>query len=359
MLDSRKSIIGNNKTKILGGMFGLRKAIDTVFHDSSLLFLERKNLLLANARSGIAILVDLLTPPQVWMPSYLCDVMVKAVRQVATRTKLKFYEVSYDLQVPSLEWLENITEGDLVVFIDYFGFSYDRICAIRAKERGAWILEDASQALLSTEVGQFSDFILFSPRKFLGVPDGGILVVNCEVDLQCVDLKSPPADWWLKAFYATVLRREFDIHGGGRHWFNLFREADVQGPIGRYAMSELSKMLLKHSFDYSHIAQKRIDNYRFLSDSLSDLAIFPELFPGVVPLGFPIRMKNRDQVRKILFEHEIYPPVHWSIQDVVPEEFKNSHRLAAEIMTLLCDQRYESDDMERMAQLVLKAIRLR
>jgi hypothetical protein len=90
---------------------------------------------------------------------------------------------------------------------------------------------------------------------------------------------------------------------------------------------------------------------------LGDIALFPGLSPEVVPLGFPIRVRNRDQIRQALFEHDIYPPVHWPIQGIVPAEFRDSHRLSAEIMTLLCDQRYSRQDMDRMAQLVLQELR--
>lgn len=37
----------------------------------------------------------------------------------------------------------------------------------------------------------------------------------------------------------------------------------------------------------------------------------------------------------------------------MPGSVVTSHRLAAEILTLPCDQRYDEHDMERMAQLVL------
>ena len=60
--------------------------------------------------------------------------------------------------------------------------------ASEVKKCGAWLLEDACQALLSDEVGRFSDFVLYSPRKFLGVPDGGVLVSNCEIDFYDVIL---------------------------------------------------------------------------------------------------------------------------------------------------------------------------
>jgi hypothetical protein len=78
---------------------------------------------------------------------------------------------------------------------------------------------------------------------------------------------------------------------------------------------------------------------------------------GVVPLGFPVRLKERDRVRQALFDARIYPPVHWPIAEVVPNEFGASHQLATEIMTLPCDQRYGAPDVERMVLEVRRNLR--
>ncbi|MDY6953921.1 MAG: hypothetical protein SWE60_20640, partial [Thermodesulfobacteriota bacterium] len=228
---------------------------------------------------------------------------------------------------------------------------------IEAKERGAWVLEDACQALLSGGLGKRADFVLFSPRKFLGVPDGGILMSNCEKAPRELGLTSASREWRLRSLSAAILRREFDIHGGNRSWFNMFKQAEKDSPIGPYAMSELSRELLKSVFDYSAIADRRVKNYRGLLRELSHIAVFPELPDNVVPLGFPVRIQNRDQVRQVLFEHDIYPPVHWQTQKIVPDQFVDSHRLGADIMTLPCDQRCDAEDMYRMAQLVLRGLK--
>lgn len=336
--------------RIIGGMFGLGETSNP--SRSMPPFLRGNSILLANARSGIALLIELLSPAHVWMPSYLCEVMIKAVDEL--RTSVKFYEVDYDLSLSSSEWLDSVQPNDLVVLIDYFGFPSDPYWIKLAKERGARVLEDGCQALLSEEAGRFSDFVLFSPRKFVGVPDGGILVYNHEIACDAIKIETPPSAWWLKAFSASVLRRDFDLHGGNRRWFELFQETEDEGPIGPYAMSEFSRVLLQHGFDYSMIAEKRVENYELLANELREFALFPSLPSGVVPLGFPIRVKDRDRVRQVLFSHEIYPPVHWPIQGVVPEEFSDSHKLASEIMTLPCDQRYGEDDMMRMIAVVLK-----
>ena len=337
------------KDKIIGGVFGLPGTYCKP--KSKAPFLNRSNLFLANASSGIWLLNNLLSPAQVWMPSYLCNALLLAVD--TTKTAVRFYEVDSHLQISSLEWLTLIKPNDLIIFIDYFGFPCNRALLKNAKDKGAWILEDASQALLSEDVGKFSDFTLFSPRKFLGVPDGGILSFNeRNIKIRDIKLSRPPDKWWLKAFSATLLRRDFDLYGVSNNWFELFQEAEAEVPVGNYAMSEFSQTLLNQCFDFSTIAQIRVENYNCLAKWLSKLAIFPDLLPGVIPLGFPIITKNRDQIRQALFGHHIYPPVHWNIKGVIPEHFEQSHELSNRIMTLPCDQRYNILDMERIAKLI-------
>jgi dTDP-4-amino-4,6-dideoxygalactose transaminase len=337
---------------IIGGMFGLQASRD--LKASYPPFMQKPGIYMVNARSGIWLLANQLSPGQIWCPSYLCHTILEAVR--GSMGAVRFYEVSYDLRIVSFDWLDQVERGDLVILIDYFGFSIDSACAVQARERGAWVLEDASQALLSGNVGRFSDFSLYSPRKFVGVPDGGILCSNYDAHFQAADLKAPPAEWWLNAFLASLLRREFDIHGGARPWFELFQKTEPNAPIGLFAMSELSKTLLQNNLDYLSIARRRVENYQTLADKLGSLALFPHLPAEVVPLGFPIRTKKRDEVRQALFAHEIYPPVHWLIKEVVPPKYIESHRLASEIMTLPCDQRYDSNDMSRIVQVIAETL---
>lgn len=155
---------------------------------------------------------------------------------------------------------------------------------------------------------------------------------------------------------AAINRREFDQYGGDRHWYRLFRKADAATPIGYFAMSDLSRKLLFNGFEYTKIFRRRIENYLIFAHDLKDIAIFPALPKGTVPLGFPIRHPRRDQILVKLFQEQIYPPVHWPIDGVVPAEFIESHRLANEVLTLTCDQRYGIEDMHRMAISVLKTL---
>ncbi|MDL1963293.1 MAG: DegT/DnrJ/EryC1/StrS family aminotransferase [Deltaproteobacteria bacterium] len=346
----------NSDNKIIGGMFGLPETVEpkVATEPHQWKFIDDSNLLLANGRSGIMVLIDRLAPASVWMPSYLCPTMIEAVDQ--KKTNLRFYEVDYNLHILSTDWVDQIQTGDLVALIDYFGLPLSSKVAGLVKGHGGYILEDACQAFLSEHVGQYSDFVLFSPRKTIGVPDGGILVSCCNVKFDNIKLETAPLVWWLKMLEATINRREFDQYGGDRRWYRLFQETDAATPIGYFAMSDLSRKLLLNGFEYKKICRRRIENYSILAHNLEDIAMFPILPEGTIPLGFPIRHPRRDQIRINLFQEQIYPPVHWLIDGVMPMEFSESYRLAGQVMTLPCDQRYGSEDMHRMVSSVLKTL---
>jgi dTDP-4-amino-4,6-dideoxygalactose transaminase len=340
--------------RVIGGVFGLEPLPSAqVRPNGPPPFARAPALWTVNGRSAIRVLSHALRPRQVWVPSYLCDAVLVGLSDPGAA---RFYEVSADLAVAGGAWLDEVRAGDLVVMIDYFGFPArpDLVAAVRG--RGACVLEDACQALLTEGVGQEADFVVFSPRKFVGVPDGGLLVQTGARPLPVVDLALPPPAWWREARAATEGRRDFDRGSGGRDWFPAFQRAEREAPSGAYAASELTRSILCGAVDWPGVSERRRANWGILAAALGDVAVFPVLPAGVVPLGFPVRTPLRDAVRDALFAHEIYPPVHWPLVGVVPGRFAGSHRLAAEIMTLPCDQRYEGTEMERMATLVRGAL---
>lgn len=338
------------ETDIIGGMFGLelfelQESPQEVWEP---LFFSRAHLLLATNRSAFTLLARALRPKTVWLPSYLCGVVLGAFP--IKLMEVRFYSVNEQLQITEDDWLSEVQRNDIVVFIDYFGFNHWRELGAEARRRGAWIVEDAAQALLNKQLCELSDYVVFSPRKFVGVPDGGILLALNGADLPDVELSRQPVQWWMEATRASIMRAEWDRHGGERTWFDIFQKTESAGPLEPCRMSELSKLILQHAVDWWEVSQRRRENYLFLTSELANLALFPELPEDVVPLGFPIRIKDRDRFRRALFAKNIYPPVHWSIEGIVPPEFVDSHKLAAEIMTIPCDQRYNKSDMARIVE---------
>ena len=306
---------------------------------------------LSSARSGIRLLGERLSPAQIWMPSFLCRAMVDSV--AGLKTQLLYYEVDGKLAVSDGDWLKKVGRGDVVIFIDYFGFPAPAQFVRAAKEKGAWIVEDACQALLSPQ-NPDADYVLYSPRKFVGVPDGGILVQKKGHALDHIQLKAGSENWIQTSLRAGELRAEFDCTGADKGWFKLFQQTESLCPVEPSAMSEITQELLP-LFDYAEISRRRRENYRTLARQLADTALYPELPGDVVPLGFPVVLRNRDRIRMALFEKKIYSPVHWLIEGIVPPEFRASHKLASEIMTIPCDQRYGREDMSRIIKVLKSA----
>ena len=160
---------------IVGGMFGLDVMTDAPVAQPKF-FGDEGSIFLANARSGINLLIRELNPAQVWFPSYLCNVMLGAVDQGAA--SIRFYEIDYDLKIQSREWIKGVLEGDLVIFIDYFG--------------------------------------LYKPKEIPWRLCGGIQINRSKIPLKVDGLTEPSRDWWLKSLTASVMRREFDICSGNR-----------------------------------------------------------------------------------------------------------------------------------------------
>ena len=124
-------------TSIIGGMFGLESAVHP--QEGSPPFLTGREVFLNCGRSCIWLLVDILRPPQVWVPSYLCPAGILGAIDTKV-TVPRFFEVDRDLKVPSDKWIPQVNSGDLVIFIDYFGFPYDRRLATDVKKMvpGLW-----------------------------------------------------------------------------------------------------------------------------------------------------------------------------------------------------------------------------
>ena len=328
---------------VVGGVFALESPADA---PSPIGLLDCEPLMLVSGRAALAMAMARLAPRRVWVPAYVCESVLEGI---LPGPELRFYSVGETLTATEVE---HAGPGDVVLVVDYFGWPSTPGLIARLRSAGAVVVEDACQALLSAGVGAEADCWIASPRKFLGVPDGGLL---WPVPEDAAPTGPPPSGWWLQALDACVERRAFDEGAEGRAWFASFQAAEAGVPTAPHAMSELARVLLTNGIDAAAIAASRRSNYERLHSQLADLSLMGPLPDGVVPLGFPICLPDRDRTRAVLFEREIYAPIHWPVPEVVPQEFVAERRLAATIMTLPCDQRYDEDDMTRVAQTLRSA----
>ena len=134
---------------------------------------QRRSVLTSwSARAALAHLVEAKNPRMVWMPAFVCRELASA----AGNTNLQFYPLDDELS-PDTNFLKaKLTAGDLAVVIDYFGWPPSRaLIELAADMHDVTWVEDRAQCLW-TQDPPWAPWILYSPRKLVGVSDGGILL---------------------------------------------------------------------------------------------------------------------------------------------------------------------------------------
>jgi dTDP-4-amino-4,6-dideoxygalactose transaminase len=337
---------------IIGSIFGLADTQPSKSGKPPFLN-ERDVIRMINARSALWLLATKLKPKTVWIPSYTCDAVISAFEKA--HAPVRFFPVDQRLRCCDSDWIDHISRRDFVLRNHYFGSWNEDPSYTSVVRAGAIVIDDAAQALLTPAKDSVAVFTVNSPRKFMGVPDGAYLMgepQSMAVIHESLSLEPPPPQWFQLSLSANRERSTFDRKGGSSEWFEKSRQVEAEMPIGRYSMSEFSQKHIETMTDFEEIAAKRRENYLSLLAKLAPYALMPFLDEHVVPIGFPVRVPERDAVIKKLFASNIFPPVHWNLRDVVPATFTESHLLSREEMTLPCDQRYGEVEMERMAELV-------
>jgi dTDP-4-amino-4,6-dideoxygalactose transaminase len=65
---------------------------------------------------------------------------------------------------------------------------------------------------------------------------------------------------------------------------------------------------------------------------------------------------DRDRVAAQLRDEGIYAPIHWGLQDFVPQAFMEAHALSKNILTLPCDHRYDKSEMQYIIETIRRII---
>lgn len=309
-----------------------------------------------NARSALAALLTVTRNP-VWMPAYLCSRFVATVPE----DRLRLYPLGPDLS-PDTSWLAaRASQGDLVLAVNYFGRPPGAaFLDFVAARPDLWFIEDCAQAI-DTGAPAFGDWRLYSPRKLLGVPDGGVLV-PCSARARCIELpesQAQPDDPMPAVGRAQPLLARFEDVDEAHNevWYALNRAKESALGVSTRPMSRLAWELLG-LLDVAAISQARKLNYAALARQLPDMALFRTTSPTFVPLGFPIRVPaaQRSGLLQRLYRERIFPAVHWHPLHSGSSAFEWEPEWSRTLITLPCDQRYSPADMVRLASLVCLAL---
>jgi hypothetical protein len=314
-----------SSSDVIGGYFGLELPPVHVFP-------HQETMLLNSGRACFEYVLRVAKPAKVYLPKFTCDAMLEPLQR--TDTSYEFYEITDQLEIR-----EDITltADEYLVYTNYFGIKDDYSRSV-AKRYSSQLILDCAQAFYMEPPSE--SHTLYSPRKFFGLPDGGMLHSAFTLE------ESLPND--TSTARSIHLLKRLDVGAEGAYEDFKRDDASLSYQPMR-TMSALTRRLM-NSIDYDNAQAVRRQNYTFLHEQLGgqNRIIVPVEPAG--PLCYPFRAMPI--LREKLIEHKIFVPLYWpNVKDwTSPDSIE--YALQEEVIALPIDQRYGIDDMQRILEVI-------
>lgn len=322
MADSTKIVTG----KAIGGYFNLEL-------DSRGAFPHDDGILLNTGRNAIEyILRSLGNVTHVYVPYYTCIVVIEPLQKLGI--DFSYYHINKNLEIAEPI---SVAEGEYIIYTNYFGLKdkYVRELIESGIYKDRLIVDNA----MAYYAPAWRDVpTAYCPRKFVGIPDGGIAYINNGIDVQEVDVSYDRVSHLIK-------RYDLDAEGGYQD-FHVNEDGLMGQPIKR--MSQLTQALMK-SIDYEHVKSLRKRNFAILHKALAggNALCLPEPESYECPLIYPY-LCNDEGLKNYLISKRIYVATYWpNTYDWCKPEDLEWH-LADCCLALPIDQRYDEADMQRI-----------
>lgn len=291
-----------------------------------------------SARAAFASLVNQLARKTVWLPRYLCDTMIDVFRN--DEVALKFYDLADDFSIKNDP---PVADNAILLYVNYYGLCEEQSREVIAKYGTNKVVVDNSQAFFSEPFDTLAN--LYSPRKFFGLPDGGLLHSNDP------RVKQPETkDTSSATRMGHLISR---LTNSPETAYQQYQEAEqmiTKMPVQR--MSELTERLL-HAVDYEAARATRNRNARYLHERLREYnQLNIQIDADTAPICYPLLPKVKTASRSELINNRIFLPSYWPEVLARVEEDSFEWKLVTDGLFLPCDQRYTENDMDRLISLL-------
>lgn len=303
-----------------------------------------------NARSALAALAAAMPEATIWLPAFVCSDLADP----SFLARVRFYPVGEGFE-PDLARVDaQARAGDLVLVAAYFGLPVaPSVRDFAARRSDLRIVEDRAQAL-GPGLDPIGGWTLYSPRKLLGVADGGLLVAPAGEASLPQPTSSPDSD----ALWRAPLLRHADPLGlDNAVWHAANRAKEAAMAVTSQAMTDTSRSILSLT-SLASLAGPRLANWRILDRRLRAWSALPA-DPPAPPLGYVLRLEPaaRDAVLRGLHAERIFAAVHWPVIAAPAADFPRETQWTLELVTLPCDHRYGAAEMDRIAARVTELLR--
>lgn len=312
---------------------------------------------LRSGRDALKVVAREFEPTTVLILALACDSMIRPFEMYGH--KVKYYKLNKDYSINKESLYSLISNKDkavLFLYMDYFGnkaIGDAELEKLRASHPHLIFIEDRTHNLLVESRYTFKpDFTVASLRKWIDIPDGGLLWTDRELkekeyseDLtfsevrlhaQCMRnefLQS--GDESIKAEYRKIFPTVTDIIDGEK----------FPGLMSQYAHERACQINL------SEVNEKRRRNAQVLIDELKGFS-FVQDKTSLGDVYVAVLIENRDEVQKKLASMGIFCTVIWPLNDGQRAACRVAKYTEEHMLAIYCDQRHSVEDMKYIASCI-------
>jgi hypothetical protein len=294
---------------------------------------------------------------RVLLPALCCESMV-------TPFELNGYGISYfklnnDISADFKDILLKLEPDTIFIYMNYFGIpslTDTQLNIIKEQFQNVIMIEDRTHDVLMNRRCRFTpDYTVFSIRKWVAIPDGGILYSRFK------DMTFPKEEdnYFSELRTEALIRKSEYLRLGEIDIKKIFRRKleEANNYLDKTktvaAMSLKSYEILKN-IDFEKITKYRYENTQLFSQRLKSSFMTKKILLESAQGGlyFPILVKNRDMIQRALSEKNIYCPVLWPLPEAAKGICDVSDYISNNMLALPCDHRYKKAEIEHICNVL-------
>jgi len=301
-------------------------------------FPHKKGILLNTGRNALEyILRSIKKIKCLYLPYYTCEVVLEPINRLGI--PYRCYHINSQFEIADSIRLK---DNEYIIINNYFGIKDNYICS-QFDIYGDRMIADCAQAFFSPVINGLKAF--YSPRKFVGVADGGIAYLGNEKGEDISSYSIEPTE---NHFDHLFIRKDYGAEAGFKNYQNNEIALENQ-PIRK--MSDVTKDALLH-IDYEKVKTKRLINWKILNEVLSSANQLNTPCDFECPMVYPFIADNCSELRQRLISNKIFVARYWpNLMSYEGSQFDAN--FADKLVGLIVDQRYGEDEMMKIVEYVL------
>ena len=270
---------------------------------------------------------------EIYLPYYTCEAVLEPLKKL--HIPWAFYHIN-----ANFEMVEDIQpkESEYIIANNYFGIK-DAYIQTLANKYGDQLIVDCAQAFFAKPIHGIKTF--YSPRKYVGVADGGVAYLG---NLPDDRVKVNETERSNEHDSHLLKRKQLGAEAGFADYHANELKLDNQ-PIRM--MSDTTRQILYH-INYEKIVARRSENFQYLHEVLAEKnqLQLPAFNTFTCPMVYPFMMDTARNLRKELIENKVFVARYWSNVKVWTTEDMLENTLTDNLIPIPCDQRYGKEDMD-------------